>query len=128
MRKTHRNAEKIRKITQAGQEERGTEREGKEGEGNNTFVAMGRRKIYNILPTIMLLCERALIPPAWLCPRAIFLPVRGGRRAEGEGEGERVLLSVLSRRITYIIDTLTLASNCSQGRGMQGGGGRQRGP
>lgn len=45
-------------------------------------MAMGRRKIYNILPTIMLLCERALIPPAWLCPRAIFLPVRGGRRKQ----------------------------------------------
>lgn len=122
MRKTHRNAEKIRKITQArrkGNRKRGEA--GKEGEGNNTFVAMGRRKIYNILPTIMLLCERALIPPAWLCPRAIFLPVRGGRREEGEGEGERVLLSVLSRRITYIIDTLTLASNCRAARGMQGG-------
>lgn len=94
MRKTHRNAEKIRKITQPGKEQRGKQRMGRGGEGNNTFVAMGRRKIYNILPTIMLLCERALIPPAWLCPRAIFLSSRGGRSRRKKvraGAAERLI-------------------------------------
>lgn len=88
VRKTHRNAEKIRKIAQTSKECK----RGEGGEGYNTFAAMGRRKIYNILPTIMLLCERALIPPAWLCPRAIFLPCQAARvLGSGWGAAERLI-------------------------------------
>jgi len=109
-----------------------------EANGRNQLVAMlamvemGRRKIYNILPTIMLLCERALISPARLCPRAIFFTSCRGfgstlfcnrleDRLRGREAWEAELFSVLSRRITYIIDTLTLPSNC-EGR-LQGWSG-----
>lgn len=78
--------------------------------GGRVTTRLGRRKIYNILPTIMLLCERALIPPAWLYPRAIFVP-------NPTQSDCGAALRVLSRRITYIIDTLTLASNCREGGG-----------